>query len=133
VPIIASGSITIVTKMTSFNAPNTPAALASQQSLNNFVVAGGTIANMGVASAHLTTNGGSNDNNNGGGSSGLPTSTIIILATVIPIGTLLIVGAIVIIYCVHKRKKEQEAGMNEWNGSSNPGDTTGRNIELTIG
>lgn len=40
----------------------------------------------------------------------------------------MIVGAIVIIYCVYKRKREQEAGMDEWaTGNSN----TGRTIELT--
>ena len=39
----------------------------------------------------------------------------------------MIVAIIVIIYCVHKRRKEQESGMNEWNS----GNTTGRNIELT--
>lgn len=39
----------------------------------------------------------------------------------------MIVAAIVIIYCVHKRRKEQEDGMNEWNSAN----TTGRNIELT--
>lgn len=44
---------------------------------------------------------------------------------------LVIVGIIVIIYCVHKRRKEQEAGMNEWNSAG--GNTTGRNIELTTG
>lgn len=35
-------------------------------------------------------------------------------------------GIIVIIYCVHKKRKEQEASM-EWNTTNN---TTGRNIEL---
>lgn len=37
----------------------------------------------------------------------------------------MIVGVILIVYCMHKRKKEQEAGM-EW-----ATDNTGRNIELT--
>jgi hypothetical protein len=36
--------------------------------------------------------------------------------------------AIVVIYCMHKKRKEQEEGMNEWNSNNN---TTGRNIELT--
>jgi hypothetical protein len=36
-----------------------------------------------------------------------------------------IVGVILIVYCMHKRKKEQEAGM-EWNTEN-----TGRNVELT--
>ena len=34
-------------------------------------------------------------------------------------------GVILIVYCMHKRKKEQGAGM-EWNT-----EYTGRNIELT--
>ena len=37
----------------------------------------------------------------------------------------MIVGVILIVYCMHKRKKEQEAGA-EWTT-----DNTGRNIELT--
>jgi hypothetical protein len=44
---------------------------------------------------------------------------------------LVIVAAIVIIYCVHKRRKEQAEGMNEWNNSTGAGGDTGRNIELT--
>jgi hypothetical protein len=38
-----------------------------------------------------------------------------------------IVGVILIVYCMHKRKKEAEDGM-EWNS-----DNTGKNIELTGG
>lgn len=40
----------------------------------------------------------------------------------------MIVGAIVLAYCMHKKKKEREAGMNEF--STSGGNTTGRNIEL---
>ena len=39
----------------------------------------------------------------------------------------MIIGAIVLAYCMHKKKKEREAGMNEF---SSAGNTTGRNIEL---
>lgn len=73
---------------------------------------------MTVTKASVTTSGGSNPSDD----SGLSQTTIIILATVIPIGTLLIVGAIVVIYCVNKRRKEQEA--DEWESNK----TTGRNI-----
>lgn len=37
----------------------------------------------------------------------------------------MIVGVILIVYCMHKRKKEAEEGM-EWNSEN-----TGKNIELT--
>ena len=60
---------------------------------------------MTVTKNTVTTNGGTNTPSD---SSGLSRNTIIILATVIPIGTLLIVGAIVICVCVYKRRKEQE-------------------------
>lgn len=40
---------------------------------------------------------------------------------------LVIVGAIVLIYCMRKKKAEQEAGMKEWNSGVN---TTGKDVEL---
>jgi len=42
-----------------------------------------------------------------------------------------IVGAVVLIYCMRKKKQEQESGMAEW--STGGGNTTGRNIELIAG
>ena len=44
---------------------------------------------------------------------------------------LVIIVIIVVAYCMHKRKKEQGQGMNEWNSANSGGNTTGRNIELS--
>jgi len=126
---IMNGSVNVTMQVSSDAVAGSNSAITSQNNLNTILTSGTTIANMGITSSSITTNGGTNDNGSSG-SSGLSTTTIIILATVIPIGTLLIVAAIVIIYCVHKRKKEQEAGMKEWNSAAG-GDTTGRNIELS--
>lgn len=83
---ISSGSINILTRITSNFPPGSSNAVNAQNSINN-LLSSGTVGNMAVSTFSITTNGGSNDNgdNNGGG---LSTTTIIILATVIPIGTL---------------------------------------------
>lgn len=118
---IVNGSVTVTMLITSTNPPSSNGALSEQTNLNGFKN-GGTIAGMPITSNTVTTNGGTNNNDNNDSSSGLSQTTIIILATVIPIGTLLIVGVILIVYCMHKKKKEQEQEM-EWNSK-----TSGKNI-----
>jgi hypothetical protein len=93
VPTISAGSVFIVTQLSVYSLPNTPPAINAQNALNNMLNSG-TVASMKVGTFSFGSNGGSNNdtnndtNNNSSGGSGLPTSTIIILATVIPIGTI---------------------------------------------
>jgi hypothetical protein len=90
---IAYGSVGATLQVTTTAEPNSPLAIQQQNGLQSVVRQSGSIAGMTVSSSTVTTNGGTNnDNNNGGGggseSSGLSRTTIIILATVIPVGTL---------------------------------------------
>jgi len=57
---------------------------------------------MPVNSFNLTTNGGSSSGSSSSG--GLARSTVIILATVIPIAVIAISGVILAVYCLKKRK-----------------------------
>lgn len=82
---IVNGSVTVTMLITSTNAPSSNGAITEQDNLNNFKT-GGTIAGMSITSNSVTTNGGTNSNSDS--DSGLSQTTIIILATVIPIGTL---------------------------------------------
>lgn len=97
------GSVTITMLINSNGNDGSNAASLQQTNLQNTLA--GTVAGMQVQSTKITINGGGNNNNNS--DSGLSRTTIIILATVIPIGVLLIVGVIVIVYCMNKRKKER--------------------------
>jgi len=83
---IVNGSVTVTMLITSANSPSSNGAITEQNNLNGFQN-GGTIAGMSITSNTVTTNGGTNNNDNND-SSGLSQTTIIILATVIPIGTL---------------------------------------------
>lgn len=81
---IVSGSVTVNMLVNSDSAPGSVGATNSLNNLNNLLKSGGSIANMGVTSSTVSTNGDTSDNSSGG----LSTTTIIILATVIPIGVL---------------------------------------------
>lgn len=80
---IVSGSVTVNMLVNSNSAPGSSGATDSLNNLNNLLKNGSSIANMGITSTTITTNGDTSDN-----SGGLSTTTIIILATVIPIGVL---------------------------------------------
>lgn len=90
---IKEGSVTVNMQVNS-NAPaGSSNSILAQSNLVNLLKTGGSVADMPVTASSVTTNGGSNTPtptptptpDNGGG---LSTTTIIILATVIPIGTL---------------------------------------------
>ena len=83
---IVNGSVTVTMLITSTNSPSSNGAITEQNNLNGFKN-GGSIAGMSITSNTVTTNGGTNNDSNDS-SSGLSQTTIIILATVIPIGTL---------------------------------------------
>lgn len=123
---IVYGSVNLDFQVSTTNSAGSNGAVSQENSLKNLIQSGSTTNGMSVSSSSVTTNGGSN-NNGDDDDSGLSKTTIIILAVCIPVGVLLIVGIIVIIYCVHKKRKEQEASM-EWNTATQ--NTTGRNIEL---
>lgn len=81
------GSVTVTMLVNSNGADGSNAANLQQNNIQNALT--GTVANMPVQSTKITINGGSNNNdNNNNNNSGLSQTTIIILATVIPIGTL---------------------------------------------
>jgi hypothetical protein len=82
---ITYGSVNVTFQVTTTATPGSSASISQQQSLQSTLGQNGNIAGMPITSSSIITNGGSNDNNN---SSGLSQTTIIILATVIPIGTL---------------------------------------------
>jgi hypothetical protein len=82
---IVNSSVSVTMLITSANSPSSNGAITEQNNLNSFKN-GGTIAGMSITSNTITTNGGTN--NNSDSDSGLSQTTIIILATVIPIGTL---------------------------------------------
>lgn len=81
---IVSGSVSVNMLVNSDSAPGSVGATNALNNLNSVLKAGGSIANMGVASSTITTNGDNSDNSGGG----LSTTTIIILAVVIPVGVL---------------------------------------------
>ena len=80
---ITSGSIIIDMDISSNNPSGSNEANTIQNNINN-LLATGTIANMQVTSFTVATDGATNNDDDGG----LSRTTIIILATVIPIGTL---------------------------------------------
>jgi hypothetical protein len=81
---ISYGSVNVTLQVSTTANPGSSAAITQQNALITTLASNNTVANMRIASSTITTNGGSNDNSN----SGLSQTTIIILATVIPIGTL---------------------------------------------
>jgi len=112
VNLITSGSVKIDAQGSTTFAPNSPAA--NQQKANLITTTSGSIAGMGVASSSVTANGASGNTNGGGGGSGstsdgsLSRGTIILLATLIPVGALALVAAVVVLYCQCKKRRERE-------------------------
>ena len=82
---IVSGSVTVNMQVNAPGGQNSNAATTAQNNLNSLLSQGNTIANMGVTASSITTAGGSSSDDD---NSGLSTQTIIILAVVIPVGTL---------------------------------------------
>lgn len=82
---IVNGSVTVTMLISTQNSPNSNSAASQQTNIQNALT--GSIAGMPVTSSLITSNGGSADPNNSA-DSGLSKTTIIILATVIPVGTL---------------------------------------------
>jgi hypothetical protein len=80
------GSVTVTMLVNSNGIDGSNAASLQQTNIQNALT--GTVANMTVQTTKITINGGSSNNNNNNNDSGLSQTTIIILATVIPIGTL---------------------------------------------
>jgi len=81
---ISYGSVNVTLQVSTTATPGSSAAVTQQNALTNTLASNSNIAGMQVTSSTITTNGGSNNNSD----SGLSQTTIIILATVIPIGTL---------------------------------------------
>jgi hypothetical protein len=80
---IVSGSVNVSMLVSSTSVAGSNSAITTQDNIQA-LLGSGSIGGMTVTKSTLTTNGGTNGND----SSGLSTTTIIILATVIPIGTL---------------------------------------------
>ena len=80
---ISNGSVTVNTLVNANYAPSSNQASTVNQNINNLFTSN-NVAGMAVTSYSVTTNGGSIPVPSGG----LPTSTIIILAVCIPVGTL---------------------------------------------
>jgi hypothetical protein len=78
------GSVTVTMLVSTENSPGSSQAIDQQNNLQTTLSK--SVAGMPVVSNSVTTNGGSN--NNSDNNSGLSETTIIILATVIPVGTL---------------------------------------------
>jgi hypothetical protein len=68
--------------------PGSSAAIAQENSLNSAIAIGQPVGGLTVATSSLSTNGGSNSNGGSSSSSGISRTTVIILAVVIPVGTL---------------------------------------------
>jgi hypothetical protein len=81
---ITSGSVVVSLQVSSFTAPGSTQSVQAQNNLNQ-LLNNGSIAGMLVTSFSLATVGGSNSNGSSSGP-GLPQTTIIILAVVIPLG-----------------------------------------------
>ena len=81
---IVYASIQITAVISTTLTPGSQAAIDQQNSIQSQVTTGSTLGGLQVASTTLSTNGGSNSS----GSSGISRTSVIILAVVIPVGTL---------------------------------------------
>ena len=83
---IQEGSVITNLQVSSFSTPGSTPAIQEQNDLNTLINSG-SIANMPLSSSALSTEGGSNDIPTED-DDGLSTTTVIILATVIPLGAI---------------------------------------------
>lgn len=81
---ITEGSVNVAMQVNSPSSSGSNAATTAQNNLNNLLVQGANVANMGITSSSVTTDDSSPSDDDGG----LSTRTIIILAVVIPVGIL---------------------------------------------
>lgn len=98
---VTSGSVNIAMTISCPYPAGSSEAQNMQNSINS-LLSSGNVANMPVSNYEISTNGGSNSS-----SGGMATSTMIILATVIPIGVLGIAGVFLVVYFKSRKSKEE--------------------------